>query len=133
MSVPEIVTQWVGQALGVPTEYGEFPAGAGTRAMVKAAPGDPVVKRYANGGGVFRFAYEVYLLVPGATEGARVGGVELLKAMCDRVAVGREAPGGEGAPTWWGHDVTTLPNLFSRDGNQSIYQAVLSIAYIERG
>lgn len=133
MSVPEIVTQWVGQALGVPTEYGEFPPEPGERAMVKAAPGDPVVKRYANGGGVFRFAYEVYLLVPGATEGARVGGVDRLRAMCDRITAGREAPGGDGAPTWWGHDVTTLPNLFSCDGNQSIYQAAATLAYIERG
>lgn len=133
MSVAEIVTQWVGDALGVPTEYGEFPCGEGARAMVKASPGDPVVKRYANGGGIFRFTYEVYLLVPGATEGSRLGGMDALKSVCDRITLGREVPGGEGAPTWTAHDVTALPNLFSRDGNQSIYQAVASIAYIERG
>lgn len=133
MPVAEIVTRWVGEALGLPTEYGEFPCGTGARAMVKASPGDPVVKRYASGGGVFRFTYEVYLLVPGATEGGRLGGMEALRAMCDRISVGREVPGGEGSPTWTAHDVTALPNLFSRDGNQSIYQAVASIAYIVRG
>lgn len=133
MGVPEIITEWVEGILDVPTEYGEFPPTKGPRAMVKAAPGDPVVKEYQSGGGIYRFVYEVYLLVPGATEAKRLDGMERLKALADKISLDREVPDDDGAPTWNAHGVTALPNLFSRKGEESIYQLVASIAYIVRG
>ena len=65
--VAEATTNWVKEVLkDVDVEYGQYPETehaqtAGVRAMVKAAPGEPWIRRYRSGGGVKQFPYEVYL------------------------------------------------------------------------
>lgn len=131
----EAVTEFVAERLGVPTEYGEFPAVKGPRAMVKAGAGDPVVRQYVSGGGIYRFPYEVYLLVPATTdEGDRIGGISLLRDLVERVSVGHEVPEPTDGAAWTDHAVTINPHVFSRGANaETIYQAGAQLVYMMRG
>ena len=129
MTVQEVITAWAAQTLGVPTEYGEFPACEGPCAMVKLSPGDPCVARYRSGGGVYQVGYEVYLRVPAVTEGERVEGLGALQALARDVSEGR-GPQVDGAAA---HELTSAASLYAETGGSyTVYQAVARVRYVVR-
>ena len=132
--ISEAVKEWVAGVLGdgVATAYGEFPD-APVACEVKSAPGDPWVRRYQSGGGIKRYAYEVYLRVdPRGSEGPRFDAIAALRALQARIE-GREVPPGIGAPCL-SHEVTQLPNEHSTDkGGRAVYQMTAAITYHEKG
>ena len=126
--VQAAITRWAGEALGAPCEYGEFPSGAAPCAMVRVLPGDPVVRRYRAGGGVFRVAYAVYLRVRAPSQDGRVAGIELLRGLAARVERG-EVP--DGPVRWTGHEVTNAPALYLEEGGTgSVYQVTCQLTYL---
>lgn len=127
-SQQEALTAWVAEALGVPCEYGEFPPTEPPHAMVKVSPGDPVVRRYRSGGGVYRLPYEVYLKVSATTQAERIAGLETLRALSDAIGRG-ERPAGPVRYT--GHAVDVAPSLYAESGGtESVYQMTAHLTYI---
>lgn len=127
----QAVTEWVRGAVGpgVETRYGEL-AGPGDCCEVKAAPASPAVRRYASGGGVYRFAYEVYLRVRPLGEGGRLDGLAALSGLAARVEAG-EVPGC--GIEWASHAVKSLPCLFrAEQGGEAVYQMAAELTYIVR-
>nr|WP_073294064.1 hypothetical protein [Parolsenella massiliensis] len=125
--VARAVTDFVaGHLPGVEVEYGQFPGRTGC--MVRAAPGDPWVRRYLSGGGVRRFGYEVYLRVlPRGSEEGRVDALAALRGLQQAI------DGGE-APEWPAvrtHEVTSLPSQYgaAQDGTVT-YQLTAAMTYM---
>lgn len=131
--ISETVRDWVAEALGpdVAVEYGRFPE-APVACEVKSAPGDPWVKRYASGGGIKRYAYEVYLRVnPRGSEGPRFDALAALRSLQARIEAREVPPIGAAC---FSHEVTQLPNEHSteKDG-RAVYQMTAVLTYHERG
>lgn len=123
------LARWVGGALGVPTEYGEFAPGPLPCAMVKVSPGDPLVRRYRSGGGVYRTAYEVYLKVHAPTQEGRIAGLELLRGLAARIQ-GGETP--DGPARYCAHEVTNAPALYAQTGrDEAVYQLTARLEYVK--
>ncbi len=131
--VAEATTSWVKEVLkDVDVEYGQYPETehaqtTGVRAMVKAAPGEPWIRRYRSGGGIKQFPYEVYLQTRPLTEGERVDGLAILR----RLQAAIERGGGPNVGfVLWAHDVTTLPSPISIGENGVItYQLIAVFTY----
>jgi len=130
-NIAEALVDWIGELLGVPTTFGEFPRGDHDSAMVKASPGDPVVSYYHAGGGVYKFPYEVYLRTFSRDEDDRISGIERLNRVL--AAIERhEVPDVEDA-IFSGHTCTQMPNLFRTESNgATTYQLTAYLTYIER-
>lgn len=133
VDIAEAVKDWVASALGdgVSVGYGRFPD-AEVACEVKSAPGDPWVKRYQSGGGIKRYAYEVYLRVnPRGDEGRRFDALAALRSLQVRIE-GGEVP--DLGAACFGHDVTQLPNEYKteKDG-RVVYQMTAAITYHEKG
>lgn len=131
--ISEIVRDWVAEALGpgVAVEYGRFPE-APVACEVKSAPGDPWVKRYQSGGGIKRYAYEVFLRVsPRGSEGPRFDALAALRSLQTRIEAREVPPVGAAC---FSHEVTQLPNEYSteKDG-RVVYQMSAVLTYHERG
>lgn len=131
--VAEAVKDWVAGALGpeVATAYGEFPE-APVACEVKSAPGDPWVKRYASGGGIKAYRYEVYVRVdPRGSEGPRFDAIAALRSLQGRIER-REAP--EIGAAVFGHEVTQLPNEYATEkSGRAVYQMTAALTYHEKG
>lgn len=127
--VARAVTDFVAAHMGgVEVAYGEFPRGGKTGCMVRAAPGDPWVRRYLSGGGVRRFGYEVYLRVlPRGSEEGRVDALALLRGLQQAIE-GGEAPDWPAVRT---HEVTSLPSQYgaAQDGTVT-YQLTAAMTYM---
>lgn len=125
--VARAVTDFVAARLpGVDVAYGEFPGRVGC--MVRAAPGDPWVRRYLSGGGVRRFGYEVYLRVlPRGSEEGRVDALAALRGLQQAIE-GGEAPDWPAVRT---HEVTSLPSQYgaAQDGTVT-YQLTAAMTYM---
>lgn len=122
------LTAWVAETLGTECEYGEFPEGL-PAAMVKVSPGDPVVRRYRSGGGVYRIGYEVYLKAHAATQAARIAALERLRGLAARIEAG-ESP--DGPHRYTAHAVTNSPALYAQTGrDEVVYQLTAQLTYIE--
>ena len=133
IDIAEAVKDWVAEKLGdeVAVEYGRFPD-AEIACEVKSAPGDPWVKRYASGGGIKRYAYEVYLRVnPRGAEEPRFDAIAALRSLQARIDE-REAP--DIGAAVFSHDVTQLPNEHTteKDG-RAVYQMTACLTYHEKG
>lgn len=131
--ISETVRDWVAEALGpdVAVEYGRFPE-APVACEVKSAPGDPWVKRYQSGGGIKRYAYEVFLRVsPRGSEGPRFDALAALRSLQARIEAREVPPVGAAC---FSHEVTQLPNEHSteKDG-RAVYQMSAVLTYHERG
>lgn len=129
-SMAEATRAWVESVTGVETAYGELPA-RGQGCMVKVGAGDPVVRAYKAGGGVYRFYYEVYLRVLPRSEGERLDGLETLDAVFQAI----EAHGFPEADdvVWTAHTCTAMPTLYrtEADGAET-YQLTANMEWIER-
>ena len=134
VDVAQAVTDWVGDALGdVPCGFGDFPQGADPACMVRASPGDPVVRRYVSGGGEYRFAYEVYLRCPARTDGERYDGLAALRRVQAAVEAKGSWPEADGV-LWGSHECTQLPSLYrAEDTGHSTYMLSAYVTWIERG
>ena len=122
------IAAWAGEALGAPCWYGEFPAGS-PAAMVKVSPGDPLVRRYRSGGGVYRVAYEVYVRVHAPDQAGRIAGLELLRGLAARIQAG-EAP--DGPVRYSAHEVTNAPALYAQTGrDECVYQLTARLEYVK--
>lgn len=133
VDIAEAVKNWVAGVLGggVETAYGRFPE-AEIACEVKSAPGDPWVKRYTSGGGIKRYAYEVYLRVnPRGDEGRRFDALAALRSLQARIEA-QEVPAI--GTTCFDHEVTQLPNEYAteKDG-RAVYQMTAAITYYEKG
>ncbi len=133
MDIAEAVRDWVAGALGpdVETAYGELPD-APVACEVKSSPGDPWVRRYLSGGGIKRFAYELYLRVqPRGSEARRFDALSALRGLQARIEA-HEAP--DAGVAWTGHEVTQCPNEYTveKDG-RAVYQMKAVLTYHERG
>lgn len=131
--ISETVRDWVAEALGpdVAVEYGRFPE-APVACEVKSAPGDPWVKRYASGGGIKRYAYEVYLRVnPRGSEGPRFDALAALRSLQARIEAREVPPIGAAC---FSHEVTQLPNEYAQEKDgRAVYQMTAVLTYHERG
>lgn len=129
--IAKSVTDWVGSVVGVPTAYGEMPPVKGPRAMVKASPVEPLVRGYASGGGVYRFAYEVYLMVSASAEEKRLDGMATLGRLFEAVEA-RLVP--DDGREYTSHEVTNLPSLYAEGpGTETVYQLTAQLTYLVRG
>lgn len=131
--ISETVKDWVAGVLGpgVAVEYGRFPE-APVACEVKSSPGDPWVKRYQSGGGVKRYAYEVYIRVnPRGGEARRFDALAALRSLQARIE-SREVP--DIGAACFSHEVTQLPNEHSteKDG-RAVYQMTAALTYHEKG
>lgn len=134
IGMAQAVTGWVAGIVGVPTGFGDFPAPSGAGCMVRAEPGDPVVREYMSGGGEYRFAYAVYLRCPARADGERYDGLAALQRVADAIAARGvpEAPEGAGV-IWSAHVVTQQPSIFRTESNgYSTYQLTAQVRWIER-
>ena len=123
------LAEWAGAALGVPCWYGEFACGPAPCAMVKVSPGDPLVRRYRSGGGVYRVAYEVYVRVHAPDQAGRVAGLELLRGLAARIQAGETPAGPE---RWFAHEVTVAPALYAQTGrDEAVYQLTARLEYVK--
>ena len=119
MDIAEAVRDWVAGALGpdVETAYGEL----------------PVKNRHnVSGGGIKRFAYELYLRVqPRGSEARRFDALSALRGLQARIEA-HEAP--DAGVAWTGHEVTQCPNEYTveKDG-RAVYQMKAVLTYHERG
>lgn len=126
------LTAWVGSVLGdgIMTRWGEL-GKLSDAAMVKAAPGDPLVRAYLGGGGMYRFSYEVYLRVTPRNSSQRISGMERLEALADAIRAGGR-PDCEGI-TWAGHVPTQQPALIeTQSDGAELYQLTAQLSWIER-
>lgn len=120
---------WVESVTGVRARYGEFPPGVPAVEVV-ASGGDPLVTGYRSGGGIYSYAYEVYLKTSGATEPQRVDGIEVLGLLQSAVA-GCSFPPAEAA--FVAHEVTNAPHLYMEEaGPNSVYQMSAALRYYIR-
>lgn len=130
--IAKVVTDWVRGAMGddVTTEYG-YLGQLSNSCMVKAAPGDPVERRYLSGGGVFRFPYEVYLrAVPHEAPGPRIDALARLRALQAMIESGM-VPDVDVA--WQAHEVTQVPNLYRTEpSGAEVYMLTAVLTYAER-
>lgn len=131
--ISETVKDWVAGVLGpeVAVEYGRFPE-APVACEVKSAPGDPWVKRYQSGGGIKRYAYEVYVRVnPRGSEGPRFDALSALRSLQARIEAREVPPIGAAC---FSHEVTQLPNEYAteKDG-RAVYQMTAALTYHEKG
>ena len=111
VDIAQAVTEWLRDVLvDVPIEYGQYPdTESDIRAMVKAAPGEPWIRRYKSGGGIKQFPYEVYLQTRPYSEGERIDGLAKLRAVQTAIENGGVIDG----IILWAHDITTLPSPYS--------------------
>lgn len=124
------VTAMVDELIGddLPVAYGRFPTLAADAACVRAAPGDPVVRRYAAGGGIYRFAWEVYLRSIVRSDGESLDALNRLQALQGKLA--STLPGGD--TSWVGQEVTNLPALYDidDDGNETCYLSAQTTYFV---
>lgn len=130
--IAKVVTDWVSAAMGadVHTEYG-YLGTISNSCMVRAAPGDPVERRYLSGGGVYRFPYEVYLrAVPRNAPGPRIDCLARLRSLQAVI----EAGGVPDVPVaWQSHEVTQVPSLYrTEESGAEVYLLSAVLTYVER-
>lgn len=60
--ISRTLCDWIQNILGadIPVDFGRLPLGVGS-CMVRQVPTDPVVRRYVNGSGLYRYTYCVLL------------------------------------------------------------------------
>ena len=129
---PCVETWLEGLLSPIPVALGEFSTIVDASAQLQPAPTQAVVRSYLSGGGVYQYGYELYLRVRPTDERGRVDAIAELNKVAD--AIDRRAwPKAPEGVTWYGHEVTSLPNKFSsnEDGSED-YQLIAVVTHIER-
>lgn len=120
-------TAWIGELLSpIPVQYGAL-SDLATSAEVLSSAGGYAERRWASGGGIYRYPYEVYLRVLGRNDAARINALNELS----KVAVAIEARQFPDAEVGWvANEVTNLPNLWKKDKDgREIYQLTATLTF----
>ncbi len=128
-ALSDAVPDWVQTVTGVSARYGEFPKGTPAIEVV-ASGGDPLVTGYRSGGGIYAYAYEVYLKASGTTEAQRLDGIKVLGLLQSEIISHAFPPADV---HFVAHEVTNAPHLYMEEaGKPSVWQMSAVLRYYIR-
>lgn len=131
IALDDCVLAWLRGLCDLPVGYCEFPADQDCYEF-DPSPTQETVYQYRAGGGMFGYAYELYLRVRPRDAADRMDAARRLSEVAQAVT-GRSFPEAPDGCVWSDHQLTERPGLHAAydDGREEL-RLVARITYIER-